>query len=433
MADARTIVFIPEPGAWGPTNNCVAIGEVLRERGHRVVFVVDSSFEGVLEAKGFEERGMRMAPAEESTDPNADPWSEFIRVTAPEFRKPTTEQQATVTRPIWEALVAGVKYSHDRLMEIWDDVHPDLVCTDNVAGFPAVELAGCPWARFVSANPLEIRDPQLPPPLSGLPTADASEWQAFREEYRRVHEDLFDQLNRFRTSAGVAPCPPDEFNTHSPWLNMYLFPEQVDYPRSLPLDPTWHRLQSTVRTSEEPFDVDERVPGAGKVVYLSLGSLGCMDVELMQRLIDALATTEHRVVVSMGPLKDQMKLGPNMYGDQFLPQPSILPQCDLLITHGGNNTMCEGFHFGLPMIGLPLFWDQYDNAQRLQETGFGRRLPTYDWSAEWLVGSVNELLSDEDLAARMRAGATRIQKDPGRVKAADLLERLAFIGRGDSQ
>ena len=53
----------------------------------------------------------------------------------------------------------------------------------------------------------------------------------------------------------------------------------------------------------------------------------------MQRLIDALAETPHRVIVSMGPLKDEMTLGPNMYGDQFLPQPSILPQCDLLITH----------------------------------------------------------------------------------------------------
>ena len=50
----------------------------------------------------------------------------------------------------------------------------------------------------------------------------------------------------------------------------------------------------------------------------------------------------------MGPLKDQMTLGPTMYGDRFLPQPSILPQCDLLITHGGNNTVGEG------LIGGPL-------------------------------------------------------------------------------
>ena len=57
-----------------------------------------------------------------------------------------------MTKPIWEALVAGAKYSHERLLEIWDDVRPDVVCTDNVTGYPAVELAGAPWARFVSAN-----------------------------------------------------------------------------------------------------------------------------------------------------------------------------------------------------------------------------------------------------------------------------------------
>ena len=227
---------------------------------------------------------------------------------------------------------------------------------------------------------------------------------------------------------GVAPCPIDEFNTNSPWCNLYLFPEAADYPRSVPLDPTWHRLNSTVRTTEEPFDVDAMVPGHGKVVYLSLGSLGCMDVGLMQRLIDAMAGTEHRTIVSMGPLKDQMSLGPNMYGDQFLPQPSILPQCDLLITHGGNNTVCEGFHFGLPMIGLPLFWDQYDNAQRLRETGFGERLATYDWTDEELVAAVNRLLGDDALHATMARNAEVIRADPGRVKGADLIERVAVTG-----
>ncbi len=149
----------------------------------------------------------------------------------------------------------------------------------------------------------------------------------------------------------------------------------------------------------------------------------------MQRLIDALATTEHRVIVSMGPLKDQMRLGPRMYGDEFLPQPSILPQCDLLITHGGNNTVCEGFHFGLPMIGLPLFWDQYDNAQRLQETGFGARLPTYDWTEEQLVGTVERLLADDGLRARMRAIARDVRAQAGSAKGADLIERLALTGR----
>jgi len=425
---ARTIAFFPEPGAWGPTNNCVAIANVLAERGHCVVFVVDESFEGELDRRGFEERLMRMAPPEENADPTADPWAEFIRVTAPEFARPTIEQIETVTKPIWGALVAGERFSHDRLMEIWDDVRPDVVCTDNVTGYAAVELAGAPWVRFVSANPLEMRDPDLPPPLSGLPVQDRSDWDAFREEYHRQHRDLLAEHNDFRASVGVAPCPPDEFNTDSPWCNMYLFPRIADYGRSRPLGRTWHRLNSTVRTNEAAFDVDEHVPGSGKVVYLSLGSLGCMDVDLMQRLIDAMAETDHRTIVSMGPLQDQMKLGPRMFGDRFLPQPSILPQCDLLITHGGNNTVCEGFHFGLPMIGLPLFWDQYDNAQRLRETGFGERLPTYGWEPAELIGTVDGLLADDGLRARMRTNGEAIRSDPGHIRGADLIERIAEDG-----
>ena len=436
MTAAKTIAFFPEPGAWGPTNNCSAMAEVLRARGHRVVFVVDESFGGVLEARGFDERLFRMAPPDDEagsgdagSDEADDPWAEFIRVTAPEFRKPTIEQIETVTKPIWQALVTGEQHSHERVMAIWDEVRPDVVVTDNVTGYPAIELAGVPWVRVVSCNPLEMRDPDLPPPLSGLPVSDRREWRAFRDEYHRAHADLLAEHNEFRSSVGAESCPPDEFNVASPWLDLYEYPAAADYRRSRPLTEVWHRLESSVRSGEPPFDVAARLPGSGKVIYLSLGSLGCMDVDLMQRLIDALAKTAHRVIVSMGPLKDRLRLGPRMYGDEFLPQPSILPQCDLLITHGGNNTICEGFSFGLPMIALPLFWDQYDNAQRLAETGFGARLQTYEWSEGQLVETVGRLLDDDGLRGRMRAIAQQVRSRPGEVRGADLIEQLALTGR----
>ena len=211
-------------------------------------------------------------------------------------------------------------------------------------------------------------------------------------------------------------CPPDEFNTTSPFLDLYEFPAAIDYPRAAPLERVWHRLESSVRDGEPSFDVAARLPGTGKVVYLSLGSLGCMDVALMQRLIDALAATPHRTIVSLGPLADQMRLGPRMYGAAFLPQPSILPQCDLLITHGGNNTVCEGFHFGLPMIGLPLFWDQYDNAQRLPRRASGLACPPTDGPTEELIGTVERLLADDALRLRLKTIATRLAGRPGNVR-----------------
>jgi hypothetical protein len=73
-----TFAFFPE-GAFGPTNNCVGIGDVLRRRGHRVVFIVEESFAGTLGAKGFEERLMRLGPPPERDEEPGQFWKEFIR------------------------------------------------------------------------------------------------------------------------------------------------------------------------------------------------------------------------------------------------------------------------------------------------------------------------------------------------------------------
>ena len=146
----------------------------------------------------------------------------------------------------------------------------------------------------------------------------------------------------------------------------------------------------------------------------------------MQRLVDLLATTEHRVIVSKGPLADEITLHENQAGEGFLPQPAILPMVDLVITHGGNNTVTEAFHHGKPMIVLPLFWDQVDNAQRVDETGFGRRLSTYGFRDEELTGAIDELLDDEALASRLAAMSARIKASSGTLRAADLIERVGL-------
>jgi UDP:flavonoid glycosyltransferase YjiC (YdhE family) len=432
----RTIVFFPE-GAHGPTNNCIGIGQVLRRRGHRVVFIVEESFAGRLEAEGFEERLMRLGPPPKGDDQSEGApgqfWIDFIRDTAPIFRKPTIEQLGEFIAPTWQALIDGARYVDDRLREILEEVRPDAIVEDNVVAFPALPASGRPWVRIASCNPAELKDPAIPPFSSGYPAADRSDWPAFLEEVERTHRSMwadFDAFCRERGAPGLAwtGLGPD-FIHESPWLNLYLFPSEADYPRERPLAPTWHRLESSVRVTDASWELPPELSGRdGPLVYLSLGSLGSADVELMQRLVDVLAESRFRVIVSTGPLAEQIRLADNMTGAAFLPQPAILPLVDLVVTHGGNNTVTEAFHHGKPMVVLPLFWDQVDNAQRIDETGFGVRLPTYAFEPTRLTGAIDRLLADRAIGGRLAAIAARLQGSPGTVRAADLIERVATTG-----
>jgi len=424
MADERlTIVFMPE-SAYGPTNNCIGIGKVLERRGHRVVFAAEASWKGKLEPLGFEEDLVDLAPPAEGEQDAGQYWIDFVTETAPEFRKPTIEQLATFIEPVWASLIDGARYCQPQLEAILERARPDVIVEDNVNAFPALLTNGAPWVRIMSCNPLEMEDPDLPPTFSGYPVADRAEWDAFREEVERTHRDTWERYNAFITDSGAPPLPDLGFIHESDHLNLSVFPEVADYPRSKPLAQTWHRLASSVRQTEEPWEIPASLRGDGALVYLSLGSLGSADLGLMKRLVSVLAETRHRYVVSKGPRADEFDLPDNMWGDARVPQTNVIPHCDLVITHGGNNTTTEALHFGKPMIVLPLFWDQYDNAQRVDELGFGVRLPTYAFEDDELRSAVDRLVDDEDLRTRMNAIGGAIRAEDGLGRAADLIEAL---------
>jgi len=419
-----TILFMPE-SAYGPTNNCIGIGDVLRRRGHRVVFAAEASWKGRLEPLGFEEDLVDLsAPAAAEQDAGQF-WKDFIASTAPEFRKPTIEQLQTWIKPVWEELIGGARYCHEQLSAIVARTRPDVIVEDNVVAFPALLTAGVPFVRIVSCNPLEIADPALPPAFSGYPVADQAQWPGFRAEYDRVHRPIWAEFSDWVTSQGAPPLPDLEF-IHSGDVNLYVYPELADYQRSRPLGPGWQRLDSSVRETDERFTVPDSLAGQeGALIYFSLGSLGSADVPLMRRVIGCLGATPHRYIVSKGPLHAELELAPNMHGAEFLPQTSVIPQADLVITHGGNNTATECLHFGKPMIVLPLFWDQHDNAQRVDELGLGVRLDTYRFTDAEMHGAIARLLGDEALHARLGEAGRQIQARQGLRRAAGLIEAAA--------
>jgi MGT family glycosyltransferase len=428
-----TIMFWPE-SAYGPTNQCIGLAAILRDRGHTIVFAAESSWAGKLAPFGFFEELVDLAePAEDAGDEDAGAfWTQFIAETAPEFRKPTIDQLGSFIQPTYQALIDGAKYCEPRLREIIAEHRPDVIVEDNVVLFPALVTAGVPFVRIVSCSPLEMTGPDVPPPFSGLPSADRSLWDAYRAEFDRTHRPMWDDFNTWVTQQGAHPLPELEFMPRDAAANLYVYPAEADYLDARPLDDSWIRMDSSVRETDEeyalPAEVADRPEGSA-LVYLSLGSLGGADVELMQRLVDVLGTTRHRYIVSKGPQADRITLPDNMIGAQMLPQTKVIPQVDLVISHGGNNTVTETLHFGKPLIVLPLFWDQYENAQRIDELGFGVRLDTYRFADDELTGAVDRLLADAALRSSLAETGVAIRARNGLRVGADAIEQVGVQHR----
>ena len=349
MSEQLTVLFLPE-SAYGPTNQCIGLGDLLLKRGHRVVFASESSWAGKLEALGFVERLVDLAAPDPDADPDADAgqfWTDFIAETAPEFRKSTTEQLETFIKPTYQALIDGAMYCEPTLRRIIAEEQPDVIVEDNVVLFPALVTSGAPFVRIVSCNPLEVPGDGVAPGLSGLPQDDPGSWEQFRTEFEKTHREMWEAFNAWCVEQGADPLPDMEFMPRDNAANIYVFPEEADYVAERPLDASWHRIDSSVRLTDEAYELPPAVadrPEGSALVYLSLGSLGGADVELMQRLVDVLATSPHRFIVSKGPQADKITLAPNMVGEQTLPQTNVIPQVDLVITHGGNNTTTESLH-----------------------------------------------------------------------------------------
>ena len=219
-------------------------------------------------------------------------------------------------------------------------------------------------------------------------------------------------------------------------MTIYAYPEECDYPEIKEHHPDWFNLEVFNKNdSGETIDLKEFLPKefydnnldekfTGKWIYVSMGSMGSVDLDLMHRLIDVLTKTNHKYIVSKGPRHEEYELKRNLWGDRYLPQTKILPIVDLVITHGGNNSVTETFAQGKPMIIMPLFCDQHDNAQRLSEKKLAIKIPPYEFTDEQLIESIDRLIYDDELNARLKRASQRILSIDKHEIACDLIDKI---------
>ena len=420
----KTIAFFPE-GAFGPALNSVGIAQACREQGHRAVFICDSGFRGVFSEYGFEEFEVNLSepmPPEQA----ANYWSDFIQQHIPNFHKSAYDQIDNYVKDCWEAIVDTAKWAQKGLPDVLNEIKPDLICVDNVILFPAIKQSGVPWVRIVSCSENEVADDNIAPYLSGCREDDAAGQERFRRRYQEVLKPIHDEFNKFLIQCGEAPYPLANFVEESPYMNLLLYPESAKFNRSKPLDPNrFQYLEGCVR-EDSPFEVPAfEVNSESPLIYVSFGTLGSSDIQLMQRLIDVLGKLPYRVLLNVGDYIEQYKNVPkNIYIAAWYPQPSVIPHVDMVIHHGGNNSFTECLYFGKPALIMPYVWDGHDNATRVEETNHGLSLHRYNWTDEQMESSLQRLLDDLTIRDTLKKSSEHMQRQDGPAKAAGILTQI---------
>ncbi|XP_013109266.2 UDP-glycosyltransferase UGT5 [Stomoxys calcitrans] len=146
-----------------------------------------------------------------------------------------------------------------------------------------------------------------------------------------------------------------------------------------------------------PTDIQEFLDNAEEgAIFFSLGSnikSSDMPYEKMRIFLDVFGAMKQRVIWKFenDTIPDLPK---NILIRNWLPQSDILahPRLKVFITHGGLFSTQEGVHYGVPMLGIPIYCDQHLNMRKAEMSGYAVKLHFPSITRETLKEALDKLL-----------------------------------------
>lgn len=195
----------------------------------------------------------------------------------------------------------------------------------------------------------------------------------------------------------------------------------LDFPRS-ELPDSFHYLgpwRDADAAWEYP-DVDDGRP----LVFCSLGTLQGSRAHIFFKVATVCADLGLRLVIAHGgrlPPRDIARLPGKPLVYNWIPQRSVLRRCALAITHAGFNTVLDALSFGVPLVALPLAFEQPATAARLARAGVAEILPPGAGPRQ-LRRAVEAVLANDGYRTTAARLADEIRTAGGVRGAADIVE-----------
>jgi zeaxanthin glucosyltransferase len=163
------------------------------------------------------------------------------------------------------------------------------------------------------------------------------------------------------------------------------------------------------------------------LVYASLGTLVNGLDHAYKAILEATnELPEVQLVLSVGQFvnpEELQPIPPNAIIVRTAPQLELLKRAALCITHAGLNTTLEALAQGVPMVALPISYDQPGVAARIQYHGVGESLEIETLTGEQVLDAIEKVMQNPRYGERARYFQKVIGETRGLDVAADRIEQ----------
>ncbi|NWW99269.1 UD11 glucuronosyltransferase, partial [Caloenas nicobarica] len=302
---------------------------------------------------------------------------------------------------------------NEELMKYLNDTKFDAIMTDPVlpCGPIVAEYLSLPSVYFMRGLPctLDYKATQCPSPFSYVPKTFtfSSDHMTFTERVKNlligISEDLLCYLFYLKYKNLASEVLHREvtlrelFSKASIFLMRYDF--VFEYPRPVMPNMVYvGGINCDQRKSlSKEFEAIVNASGEHGIVVFSLGSMVSeIPTKKAQEIADALGSVPQTVLWRYTG-KVPHNLPKNVKLVKWLPQNDLLahPKARAFITHGGSHGIYEAICNAVPMVLMPLFGDQMDNAKRVESRGAGLTLNILEMTAQDISTALKAVINDK--------------------------------------
>ena len=407
------IVTPPVPGHIHPF---AALGRELVARGHRVTCFQVADLEEKIHSEGLEFYrigGAQYPPG--ALRASLDALGRLAGFAALRF---TIRAVAATTAMECRELPNAIRAAGVEALLV-DQMEP--------AGGAVAERLALPFVTVCNAL-LINRDPVAPPPFTPWAYTDAA-WARLRNRVGyavsdRITKPIADAVAIYRREwkLPALASPDDSFSRLAQICQM---PREFDFPRTA-LPPAFNYVGPLRGGLPQPIPFPWEQLDGRPLVYASLGTLQNSREPLFRTFAEACRGLDVQLVLSHGgglTASEAASLPGDPLVVSYAPQMDLLARATLTITHAGLNTVLDSMANGVPVVAVPITYEQPAIARRVEWAGAGETIAFNRLTPERLRQAIRDVLEIPRYRAAAHRLADSIKSAGGTARAADIVEK----------